>query len=67
MGKNLIAMCARCKKIRIEDGKWIEEDDSHYDLLSKDPEMSDGYCPECVEFYRREHKKLKQMYGVLRN
>jgi hypothetical protein len=67
MEKNLLTICSKCERIKV-DGQWFDRDSySDYDNLIKIHNLSYGYCPKCVEFFREEYKKLKQMYGALRN
>lgn len=65
--KNLLAKCCRCERIRV-NGEWFDRDSySTYDEMIRTHNITDGYCPECVEFYKEEKKKLKQIYGAIRN
>lgn len=45
--KNIISICAYCKKIRDDDGTWerLEE----YFMKHSDAEFSHGICPTCIE------------------
>jgi len=52
--KNLLTMCCGCAKIKVE-GKWFERDSYlTYDEMVRTHDITDGYCPECVEFYEKE-------------
>jgi len=62
MGNDLTAICSKCRRIRIENNTWIDETHPAYAILSKRPGLTDGYCPECIEFYREQWKELKKMY-----
>jgi len=67
MTNNLLTMCAGCERINV-NGEWFERDSySTYDEMVRTHDIHRDYCPECVEFYKKEYKKLKQRYGALRN
>ena len=66
MKDDLVTMCCRCKKIKIGN-LWVGEEHPSYELLFKCPNIDDGYCPECINYYREEHRKLKHEYALLRN
>ncbi|MFC1453205.1 hypothetical protein ACFLSJ_07690 [Verrucomicrobiota bacterium] len=44
---SMITFCARCRKVRSEDGKWISAD--LFLLNEHDAQVSHGYCPDCYE------------------
>jgi CheY-like chemotaxis protein len=54
--KGFIPICASCKKIRDDEGYW----DQLEAYISKHTEavFSHGLCPDCVEKYREEMKKI---------
>lgn len=56
--KGFIPICASCKKIRDDEGYW----DQLETYISKhtDAVFSHGLCPECVEKYRAEMKRLSK-------
>ncbi len=51
----LLPICARCKKIRDNNGRWYKIES--YVKEHTNAEFSHGYCPEC---YRKEVKKIKK-------
>lgn len=44
--RGIIPICARCKKIRDDDGYWMQVD--QYFSVHSDIEFSHGLCPECM-------------------
>ena len=45
--KGFIPICAKCKKIRADDGFWLQLE--KYMHEHADVQFSHGYCPECYE------------------
>ncbi len=45
--RGLITMCSYCKKIRMEDGKWVEVE--KYIESHTTAQLSHGYCEDCLE------------------
>jgi hypothetical protein len=43
----LIPICANCKKIRDDNGKWLSIED--YFFNNHNTKFSHGICPECFE------------------
>jgi DNA-binding response OmpR family regulator len=56
--KGFIPICALCKKIRDDEGYWNQLE--AYISKHTDAVFSHGLCPECVEQYRTEMKKLSR-------
>jgi len=56
--KGCIPICASCKKIRDDEGCWDQLE--AYISKHTDAVFSHGLCPECVEKYRAEMKKLSR-------
>ena len=64
--KNLLTICCGCAKIKVE-GKWFERDSYlTYDEMVRTHDITDGYCPECVEFYEKEIKERRER-NLLKN
>ena len=55
--QGLIPMCAGCKKIRDDEGYWQEVE--HYIMENSEARFSHGLCPECVDKYYPEYRKIK--------
>lgn len=53
--KGLLRICAWCKKIKDEDGRWIKLET--YLQQHTDVELSHGICPECFEKVKKEIEK----------
>ena len=67
MENNLLTICSKCEKIKLNK-QWFDRDSySDYDNQIKTHNLKYGYWPECVEFYQREYQELKKMYQSLRN
>ena len=66
MTNDLVSMCFRCRKIKIGN-MWVGEEHSSYELLSKRPNIKDGDCLECTEYFRKKDKNIRQEYVALRN
>jgi response regulator RpfG family c-di-GMP phosphodiesterase len=56
--KGFIPICASCKKIRDDEGYWDQLE--AYISKHTDAVFTHGLCPECVEKYRAEMKKLSK-------
>ncbi|OPY75533.1 MAG: Alkaline phosphatase synthesis transcriptional regulatory protein PhoP [Syntrophorhabdus sp. PtaU1.Bin153] len=56
--KGYIPICSCCKKIRDDEGYWNQLET--YISKHTDAVFSHGLCPECVEQYRVEMKKLSK-------
>jgi hypothetical protein len=54
--KGFIPICASCKKIRDDEGYWDQLE--IYISKHTDAKFTHGLCPECVEKYKVEMKKL---------
>lgn len=54
--KGFIPICASCKKIRDDEGYWDQLE--AYISKHTDAKFTHGLCPECVEKYKAEMKKL---------
>lgn len=53
----ILSICAGCKKIRDDDGTWIQMEVYVHDHTGS--EFSHGLCPDCIkELYPEEYKKL---------
>ena len=50
---SFLPVCAHCRKIRDEDGKWSSIED--YILEHSDTEFSHGICPKCAEVLYPEY------------
>jgi len=48
----ILSMCAGCKKIRDDSGRWHEPD--HYINKHTNSEISHGYCDECADSILRQ-------------
>lgn len=56
--KGILPTCSGCKKIRIEDGSWIQME--AYIAEHSEAEFSHGLCSECAErLYPEYYKKMK--------
>lgn len=60
--KSFLPICAKCKKIRDEEGIWMQME--HYFMKHIDAEFSHGICEECAddlygnaEWYKKEKKE----------
>jgi len=60
--QGIIPICARCKKIRDDDGFWQQVEE--YVATHSGAEFSHGLCPECLEAYQRELRDLKASNGA---
>ena len=49
----LLPICASCKKIRDEQGAWLQME--AYVTERSDAQFSHGFCPECARAFRAEH------------
>ncbi len=49
----LLPICASCKKIRDEQGAWLQME--AYVTERSDAQFSHGFCPECARAFRTEH------------
>ena len=47
--EGILPICAACKKIRGDGGKW--EDVEHYITARSEAQFSHGLCPTCVPRY----------------
>lgn len=56
--KGFIPICASCKKIRDDEGYWDQLE--AYISKHTDAKFTHGLCPECVEKYKAEMKKLSK-------
>jgi response regulator RpfG family c-di-GMP phosphodiesterase len=56
--KGFIPICASCKKIRDDEGYWDQLE--AYISKHTDAVFTHGLCPECVEKYKVEMKKLSK-------
>lgn len=48
--KEILTLCAWCKKVRLPEGTWVEPEDAAQRLeffLLRAPELSHGICPKC--------------------
>jgi len=67
MTEDLPTICAGCGRIEV-DGKWIEgESFSGYHETRRKLEDVNRYCPQCTEYFKKEYKRLKDAYKLLRN
>jgi len=64
-GKNLVAICSECKKIRIGDDTWIGKENPLYDILSRRLGLTDGLCPKCTDFYQKQVKQRRERINLL--
>ena len=53
--RGLLAICAACKKIRDEDGIWIDVE--NYVANRSEAEFTHGMCPDCLREHYPEHYK----------
>ena len=58
--ENLLSMCCECKKIKV-NGNWVGEEYYDYEKLVNDAgnQISDGYCPKCLEEFQEKIKLRK--------
>jgi PAS domain S-box-containing protein len=55
--KGIINICASCKRIKDEDGKWVQLE--IYIRENSEVDFSHGICPDCAkELYPDYHKKM---------
>ena len=47
--ESFLPLCAFCKKVRVEEDKWIPVEE--YIQIAIPVNISHGYCPECIEKY----------------
>ncbi len=47
--KGLLPICSSCKKIRTDQGKWVQLE--RYISQNSEAEFSHGLCPTCLEVY----------------
>lgn len=68
MSEDLSTICAGCGRIEV-DGKWIEGESfsDYYSRRRKLEDLNKEYCPECTEYFKKEYKRLKDAYKLLRN
>ncbi|MCX6746713.1 MAG: hypothetical protein NTU63_01100 [Candidatus Pacearchaeota archaeon] len=67
MKNNLLTMCRGCERIRV-DGEWFDRDSySTYDEMVRTHNITDDYCPECTETFKKKSQELKNQYSLLRN
>lgn len=59
--KGLIPICASCKKIRNDQGFWLQVEE--YIGAHSDVEFSHGICPDCMEKLYPEYKALLDNSG----
>jgi len=50
--EGLLPICASCKKIRDESGRWVPFEEYIYE--HSDADFSHGVCPECLRTYYPE-------------
>ncbi len=55
--RGLLPICAKCKKIRDDDGYWLQVEEYLHE--HSDAEFSHSYCPECAEVALRAHREKK--------
>ena len=55
--RKLLLMCAACKKIRGDDGRWGRID--RYFAADEDEAISHGICPECARTLYPEYCRLR--------
>ena len=53
--KGFIPICAKCKKIRDDDGFWLQLE--RYIHEHTDVQFSHGYCPDCFEKAKEQFEK----------
>lgn len=56
--KGLIPMCAWCKKVRNDDGYWLEVE--QYIKENSDSSFTHGICPECRDKMRKDLQTRRQ-------
>ncbi len=47
--EGFLPVCSHCKKIRIEDGRWLPIE--QYIAMHSDAVFTHSYCPECMVKY----------------
>ncbi len=65
--KGLLPICANCKKIRDDQGYWLQVED--YIRRHSKAEFSHGLCPDCARFlypeiFRDEEKQTKALSPI---
>lgn len=56
--RDLLPICANCKKIRNDSGYW-EEVDSYFQTHKK-TKFTHGICPDCLKTVTKQFKKMKK-------
>lgn len=54
--KGIVPICAKCKKVRDEHGNWVRVEE--YISERTDADFSHSLCPECLEEYYEDLKKI---------
>jgi hypothetical protein len=65
MTESLVVICCECEKIKIGDNTWIGKEHPLYELLSKRPGISDGYCPEHIDNNQLRRKIMEKIEYAL--
>lgn len=61
---NLLTMCCVCKKIKVNDNFVGEEYSDYHELVENaGNQISDDYCPECLEEFKEEIKLRKLLFA----
>ena len=61
MNNNLLTICSSCQKIKVNE-KWIGKENPIYKSeIDSAEHFTDGYCPSCVEFYRQQIIKRREI------
>ena len=56
--KGIIPICAKCKKVRDDEGYWSQVED--YIHKHSDADFTHGLCPDCLAEYKRELDAMKR-------